>query len=271
MPRVLVIDDQSDVRTMISIVLRINHFEIVEAATAAAGLKAFEECRFRPRDRRYLPAGSNGSDLIATMRERVPDLPVVAISGMTALDFVSESPELADVVCLQKPFRPNDLIARDRRGLAKRCGHRPAPLPGRRRGIPAPAVTAAADCPTRRLPAFIRHGLSRRIRIGRGLARRQRHREAAYADLRGASRIRPFRRAATRCWRSRSACQIRAMSASRPQARRSPPRPAASRPVSFSQLTDSRPVSVDSAPYLAELVTSSCSASASVCAVAGCS
>jgi len=42
MPRVLIVDDQSDVRTMISLVLRINRFEIVEAATAAAGLKSFE-------------------------------------------------------------------------------------------------------------------------------------------------------------------------------------------------------------------------------------
>ena len=45
------------------------------------------------------------------MRERVPNLPVVAISGITALDFVSASPELADVVCLQKPFRPNQLVS----------------------------------------------------------------------------------------------------------------------------------------------------------------
>jgi hypothetical protein len=44
------------------------------------------------------------------MRERVPDLPVVAISGITALDFLPNSPEFADVVCLQKPFRPNDLM-----------------------------------------------------------------------------------------------------------------------------------------------------------------
>jgi len=29
---------------------------------------------------------------------------------MTALDFVSTSPELSDVVCLQKPFRPNQLV-----------------------------------------------------------------------------------------------------------------------------------------------------------------
>ena len=109
MPRVLVIDDQADVRTMISIVLRINHFEIVEAASAEAGLKAFEAADFDLAIVDIFLQDSNGSDLIATMRERVPDLPVVAISGMTALDFLPKSPDLADVVCLQKPFRPNDL------------------------------------------------------------------------------------------------------------------------------------------------------------------
>ena len=29
---------------------------------------------------------------------------------MTPLDFVSRTPELSNVVCLQKPFRPNDLM-----------------------------------------------------------------------------------------------------------------------------------------------------------------
>ena len=29
---------------------------------------------------------------------------------MTPLDFVSRMPELSNVVCLQKPFRPNDLM-----------------------------------------------------------------------------------------------------------------------------------------------------------------
>ena len=44
------------------------------------------------------------------MRERNPDLPVVAISGITTRDFLSASPELSDVVCLQKPFRANELM-----------------------------------------------------------------------------------------------------------------------------------------------------------------
>jgi DNA-binding response OmpR family regulator len=110
MSRILVIDDQSDVRAMISIVLRVQHFEIVEAASAAAGLKAFENSSFDLVIVDIFLQGTNGFDLIRMMRERVPRLPIVAISGMTTLDFVSASPELSDVVCLQKPFRPNDLV-----------------------------------------------------------------------------------------------------------------------------------------------------------------
>jgi DNA-binding response OmpR family regulator len=110
MPRILVIDDQSDVRAMISIVLRVNHFEIVEAASGAAALKAFEDSRFDLAIVDIFLQGTNGFDVIRMMRERIPNLPIVAISGMTALDFVSASPEFSDVICLQKPFRPNELV-----------------------------------------------------------------------------------------------------------------------------------------------------------------
>jgi len=95
---------------MISIVLRINHFDIVEAATGAAGLKEFENSRFDLVIVDIFLQGMNGFDVITMMRERIPDLPVVAISGMTTLDFLSASPELSNVACLQKPFRPNELV-----------------------------------------------------------------------------------------------------------------------------------------------------------------
>jgi DNA-binding response OmpR family regulator len=110
MPRILVVDDQAEVRTMISIVLRVHHFEIVEAESAAAALKACEDLRFDAAIVDIFLGGNNGFDLITMMRERMPDLAVVAISGMTTLDFVSQWPGLADVVCLQKPFRPSELM-----------------------------------------------------------------------------------------------------------------------------------------------------------------
>jgi DNA-binding response OmpR family regulator len=110
MPRVLVIDDQKDVRAMVAIVLRVNHFDVVEAESGAAGLKAFSEGGFDAAIVDIFLADTSGVDVMATIRERVPGFPIVAVSGMTALDFMGEAPGLADVVCLQKPFRPNDLL-----------------------------------------------------------------------------------------------------------------------------------------------------------------
>jgi DNA-binding response OmpR family regulator len=118
MPRILVVDDQADVRAMIAMVLRIHHFEVIEAASAAAGLKAFEEATFDLAIVDIFLSGSNGYELIVAMRERAPSLPVVAISGMTALEFVAENPELANVVGLQKPFRPNELMTAIQKALA---------------------------------------------------------------------------------------------------------------------------------------------------------
>ena len=118
MPRILVIDDQADVRAMIAMVLRIHHFEVVEAAGAASGLKAFDEAAFDLAIVDIFLSGSNGYEVIVAMRERAPHLPIVAISGMTALQFVAENPELGNVVGLQKPFRPHELTAAIQKALA---------------------------------------------------------------------------------------------------------------------------------------------------------
>ncbi|WP_375313859.1 response regulator [Bradyrhizobium sp. A5] len=110
MPRVLVIDDQKDVRAMVAIVLRVNHYDVVEAESGAAGLKAFGENAFDAAIVDIFLADTSGVDVMAAIRERNPGFPIVAVSGMTALDFVGAAPDLAGVVCLQKPFRPNDLL-----------------------------------------------------------------------------------------------------------------------------------------------------------------
>jgi DNA-binding NtrC family response regulator len=110
MPRILVIDDQKDVRAMICMVLRVNRFEVTEAESGAAGLKLFDESVFDVAVVDIFLADGNGFDVIAKMRESVPDLPVVAISGLASFNAASHSAELSNVVCLQKPFRPNDLI-----------------------------------------------------------------------------------------------------------------------------------------------------------------
>ena len=125
MPRVLIIDDQKDVRAMVAIVLRVNHYEVAEADSGAAGLKTFAEGSFSVIFDIFL-GDTSGVDVIATLRERAPGLPVIAVSGMTALDFMEQSPHLASVVCLQKPFRPNDLLQALRKAQAAAGGELPA-------------------------------------------------------------------------------------------------------------------------------------------------
>ena len=119
--RVLVIDDQVDVRTMISIVLRIHHFEVVGTATAAAGLDEFDGAAFDVAIIDIFLGRTSGLDAIVKIRERVPGFPIVAISGMTALDFVADLPELANVVCLRKPFRPAELVRATEVAIASRA------------------------------------------------------------------------------------------------------------------------------------------------------
>jgi DNA-binding NtrC family response regulator len=110
MTSVLVIDDQKEVRAVIVMVLQINHFEVAEAANAAAAVKAFEETAFDVAIVDIFLDGASGFDVIAALREKRPDLPVVAISGMTSFNTVSQPAGLTNLVYLQKPFRPNDLI-----------------------------------------------------------------------------------------------------------------------------------------------------------------
>ena len=126
MPRILIIDDQKDVRAMVAIVLRVNHYEVAEADSGAAGLKSFAEGRFDAAIVDIFLGDISGVDVIAALRERAPGLPIVAVSGMTALDFMEQSPHLANVICLQKPFRPNDLLQALRKAEAAAAGELPA-------------------------------------------------------------------------------------------------------------------------------------------------
>jgi FixJ family two-component response regulator len=54
------------------------------------------------------------------MRERIPGFPIVAISGMMALDLIVESPGLSNVVCLQKPVRAGELVRATEAAIASR-------------------------------------------------------------------------------------------------------------------------------------------------------
>jgi DNA-binding response OmpR family regulator len=73
-------------------------------------LKAFADRRFDVVIVDILLEDAIGYDVVVALRDRVPDLPVVAISGLMSLDLGVQMAKLSNVVCLRKPFRPGELI-----------------------------------------------------------------------------------------------------------------------------------------------------------------
>jgi CheY-like chemotaxis protein len=90
---------------------------VVSAESGQSGLIKFEQSGFDPVIADLFMPGIDGVTLIKTLRKRHPSFPVIAMSGVllgtsgrTALDHLPNISELSDVICLQKPFRPNDLL-----------------------------------------------------------------------------------------------------------------------------------------------------------------
>jgi CheY-like chemotaxis protein len=59
----------------------------------------------------------DGVKLIRALRQRVPDLPVIAMSGVlvgesgrTVLDMLPMTSDLPNIMCLKKPFRSKELL-----------------------------------------------------------------------------------------------------------------------------------------------------------------
>jgi CheY-like chemotaxis protein len=123
MQRVLVIDDQPYVRATVITGLTARGFEVVGAATGAAGLQLFEKSNFDLVIVDIYMPGMDGVHVIRKLRAHTPGLPIIAMSGVelgqsgrTTLDFFPTA-GLNDIGLLKKPFRAAELISEVNRVL----------------------------------------------------------------------------------------------------------------------------------------------------------
>jgi CheY-like chemotaxis protein len=117
MARVLVVDDQAFARAAAAVALRANGFEVVGMEDGASALKVFERSYFDLVIVDVYMPGMDGVQVIKALRQRAPCVPIIAVSGTmlrqstrTALDYFPELPALANVIRLQKPYRPPELL-----------------------------------------------------------------------------------------------------------------------------------------------------------------
>ena len=85
-PRVLLVDDEANIRRMVSALLQSEGFETVEAADGnAAMLRLVEDAPDVVLLDLMMPPGPDGLATLEQVRKRAPHLPVVMMSGKANL------------------------------------------------------------------------------------------------------------------------------------------------------------------------------------------
>ncbi|MGH7700294.1 MAG: sigma-54-dependent transcriptional regulator, partial [Gemmatimonadales bacterium] len=116
--RVLLVDDEANIRRMVGALLESEGFETVQAANGQAALAAVEE---GAPDAVLLdlmmPGGPDGLATLEQLRRRVPDVPVVMMSGKATLADAVRATKLGAFQFLEKPLTPEGVLVAIRGAL----------------------------------------------------------------------------------------------------------------------------------------------------------
>jgi DNA-binding response OmpR family regulator len=112
--RILVIEDNDDMRTMLVLSLRLNGFDVSGVPDGRSALAALEQA---PADAivtdLFMP-DKDGIETITEVRSRFPEAKIIAMSGWQSPrgpDYLQVAREIGAVRTLRKPFDPDELIA----------------------------------------------------------------------------------------------------------------------------------------------------------------
>jgi CheY-like chemotaxis protein len=122
--RILLVDDDTDVREVTAAILAERGYEVVEAGSGGSALDVLDreggEVDLMLMD--YAMPGMNGSEVAREAHAKRPSLPVLFLTGYA--DFGAFK-DIGDDSIVSKPFRDEDLLAKVRNMLA--TNHRNAP------------------------------------------------------------------------------------------------------------------------------------------------
>lgn len=111
MPSVLIVDDEPNIRRMVGALLSADGYDVRDAADGVTGLELAEasEPDVALVDL-MMPGTLDGLGLLAKLRERRPDLPVVMMSGRAALTDAVRATKLGAFTFLEKPLTPEGVL-----------------------------------------------------------------------------------------------------------------------------------------------------------------
>jgi len=108
-PRILIVDDETNVRLNYRITLEIEGYEVVEAASASQALHELIEQDFSLAILDMRLPGTDGLALLAKMREIGISVPAMIVTAYSDVPHAVRAMKLGAIDFLQKPLRPEDL------------------------------------------------------------------------------------------------------------------------------------------------------------------
>ncbi|HEY0776395.1 MAG TPA: sigma 54-interacting transcriptional regulator [Gemmatirosa sp.] len=111
MPSVLIVDDEPNIRRMVGALLAGEGYDVRDAPDGASGLAA---ARAAEPDVALvdlmMPGAVDGLGMLERLREQLPDLPVVMMSGRAALGDAVRATKLGAFTFLEKPLTPEGVL-----------------------------------------------------------------------------------------------------------------------------------------------------------------
>lgn len=118
MSRILIVDDEANIRRMLGALLRAEGFSVTEAPSGNGALLAIDESA---PDAVLLdlimPPGPNGIDTLEQIRQREPHLPVIMMSGKAQLTDAVRAIKFGAFQFLEKPLTPEAVLVTLRSAL----------------------------------------------------------------------------------------------------------------------------------------------------------
>jgi two-component system nitrogen regulation response regulator NtrX len=111
MPSILIVDDEPNIRRMVGALLSAEGYEVRDAQDGAAGLaRALESEPDVLLLDLMMPGELDGLATLARLRERLPDVPVVMMSGRAGLSDAVRATKLGAFNFLEKPLSPEGVL-----------------------------------------------------------------------------------------------------------------------------------------------------------------
>src|SRR5688500_6361374 len=111
MPSVLIVDDEPNIRRMVGALLASEGYEVREAPDGARGIAlALEAEPDVALVDLMIPGELDGMAVLAALRERKPELPVVMMSGRAGLSDAVRATKLGAFNFLEKPLTPEGVL-----------------------------------------------------------------------------------------------------------------------------------------------------------------